>query len=168
MNIILVGMPYSGKSTIGKKLSSLIKYNFLDTDEWIQKEEGSNITEIFQRNGELYFRELEGNLIREFGSFEKYVVSTGGGTPAYENNMDVLNKAGVTIFIDAPIEELIQRAQGDNSRPLLEGNAEKKVRHLFSIRVPIYKKAQYVIQTDGKKIDDICEEIIKNVFAEQK
>lgn len=161
-------MPYSGKSTIGRKLSTTLKYSFLDTDQWIQKEEGCSITEIFQEKGESYFRELEGNLIRQLASFEKYIISTGGGTPVYKNNMDVLNKVGVTIFIDAPVEDLIIRAQGDNTRPLLKGNVEKNMVHLYRVRLPIYMKAQYTIETHGKKTEDICNEIIKYVITTQK
>lgn len=122
-NYFLIGMPSSGKSTIGRHLANQLGLNFIDLDEVIVEEEGMAITEIFNVKGEHYFREAERkNLINQIEKKGGYVIATGGGAPCFFNNMDLMNNSGVTIFLDVSIHDLYNKLskKGTEKRPLLK------------------------------------------------
>jgi len=119
----LVGMPASGKSTIGKLVAAQLGYRFIDLDKVIVEKEGMEITEIFSKNGEPYFREVEKKCLNELLLQEDmFVLSTGGGAPCFFDNMQKMNKAGTTIFLDVPINDLYKKlmSKGTKKRPLLK------------------------------------------------
>ncbi len=146
-SIYLIGYMASGKTTFGKKLANALQYDFIDLDALIEKEEGISITEIFQTKGEEYFREIENNVLKQTVSIKNAVISCGGGTPCFYNNMDFINNNGLSIWLNPPLGFIIDRIKKEpNQRPLvkgLTGDALKvKVEHHYYERIPFYNKAK--------------------------
>lgn len=161
--IILVGMPFCGKSSVGKIISEKLKYKFIDTDELIEKKEGISISNIFDIKGEKYFREMECILIEEIKYIKNVVISTGGGLPIYNNNMDKLNKIGLTFFINTPLKELKNRLINNDDRPLLRNDGFKKIEEMFVLRMPIYKSAHIIIDANDMTLEEIASIILTEI-----
>ena len=147
MKIVLVGFMGSGKSTVGKLLSERLSLPFLDLDEEIVKKTGMTIPTIFSKFGEDTFRELERETLLELLSAKECIISTGGGAPAYKDNMDKINKNAVSVYLEADFETLWDRISDDSNRPLVSLGKET-VRELFEKRKPFYEKAKIKVRTD--------------------
>ncbi len=120
--IYLIGFMGSGKTTLGKKLASDLKWTFIDLDKIIENRTGMKIPEIFSSRGEVYFRSAESDALRSMGDRERIVVSTGGGAPCSDNNMNFMNETGLTIYLKLSPEKLYSRLSGSSGeRPLLKG-----------------------------------------------
>ena len=149
MKIFLVGMPGSGKSTLGRQLSDELSIPFVDLDEEIETREGQAIKDIFALHSEDYFRLVESELLRQLAtSPESLVLSTGGGAPCFYEGMQILNENGLTIFLNVSEEKLMKRLQKSKDRPLLDRDAENKQRRvseMLTARLPIYLKAKLVV-----------------------
>jgi len=142
--IFLVGLPGSGKTTIGKRLSENMGFKFIDLDEEIIKSEGSPITEIFAKKGEDYFRKVEHEELVKSFSTNQSIISTGGGAPCFHGNMELMNLNGLTAFIDTPITIIQERIQHDTSRPLMQSNTLEK---LYEKRIEWYSMAKISAQS---------------------
>ena len=119
--IYIIGFMGSGKSTAGKKLASLLGWSFIDLDMKIEEHAGKTIPEIFSENGEEYFRNLEAQLLKSLKSCTNTLISTGGGTPCYKDNMDFMLQTGLTIYLKLTPEELKSRLSGSKGeRPLIK------------------------------------------------
>ncbi len=163
-NIVLIGFMGSGKSSVGKLLSKRLGYQFKDTDDMIEAEEGTSIGEIFSSRGEESFRDLEtALLLSQEGLLERTVLSTGGGMPLREDNCKLLRMIGQVIYLQASQSTIISRLANDNKRPLLKGDKLKnKVNSILNSRISIYEKAaDIIIDTNNKKIADIVEDILE-------
>ena len=144
-NIVLTGMPGSGKSTIGKALSEKLGKEFVDTDELIIKNEKMPISEIFARHGESYFRSAETEAIKEASAKSGFVIATGGGAVLKKENVDYLRSNGKIFFLNRPIEDILPT----DDRPLSSTRADLQKR--FDERYPIYQEtADEEIFVDGK------------------
>jgi shikimate kinase len=120
--IFLIGFMGSGKSTAGRKLASQLNWSFIDLDEKIQKMAGMNLPDIFSVKGEPYFRKLESQALHDLQHETNAVISTGGGTPCFGDNMDFMISCGITIYIRMTPVSLIERLEGSAAkRPLLKG-----------------------------------------------
>ena len=151
MNIILVGMPASGKTTIGRMLSEKMPdYTLIDTDSVIEKTHGMTISDIFKKYSEDYFRKIEHDTIQMICSHGKNkIISVGGG--AFENpgNRAALLKYGKVFYLKSNLDILYYRISQDNTRPLLQNENPKQVlQNLLLKREENYKKAHYIIDTD--------------------
>jgi len=161
VNIYLIGFMGSGKSTIGKLLAERLGYKYIDTDEEIEKETGLKISEIFEKYGEKYFRELEKKKIKELSEQSELVVSTGGGLPANNENMEVMKKTGEVIWLKIDFETFLSRTDGDPNRPLLKEDINK-LKDRFNGRKRFYSQADIVI--DGNKpVEEVLEDILKKL-----
>ncbi len=155
----------SGKSTIGRILADELKLKLIDLDKAIETETGFTITETIFNKGELYFRKLERQMLENFLLQDNFVLSTGGGTPCYYDNMDLINRNSISIYLQNSVQNLYERLEaGKNNRPLiahLEGDTLKEYigKHLFE-RNAFYDKATLVVQTANKSADQITREII--------
>ncbi|NEM96087.1 shikimate kinase [Pontibacter burrus] len=130
MLIFLIGMMGSGKTTLGKELAAELNYSFVDLDAFIEEKEGRTIAEIFAQQGQQGFRELEHKALQTIvANYSQAVVATGGGAPCFFNNIQLMNQAGETIFLDVPIKMLVQRlSQSDlSTRPLLAGKTQSEL-----------------------------------------
>ena len=141
-----VGMPGCGKSTIGKYIARKINYVFIDLDEKIEESQELKITEIFKKKGEEYFRKIENDELKKI-SGKNLVISTGGGTPCFHNGIDWMNSQGLTIFLNQPLELLIQRTRDKKHRPLINQNAEVVLSKLYTERIHYYQKASIKIDS---------------------
>ena len=140
-NIVLTGMPGSGKSTVGKLLE-LDGFSFLDTDEVIEQRCGCSICDLIKEKGEPYFRDLETEVIREVSSNSCRIISTGGGAILREENFRYLKRNGRLYFLNAELSRL----QATNSRPL--SDTVEKLKRLYTERMPIYQKSADVVVPD--------------------
>ena len=162
-NIVLMGFMGAGKTTIGKKLANALKYEFIDTDEWIEKEQGRKISDIFAEDGEAVFRDMETDLLKRLqGREEKFVLSIGGGMPVREQNRALLRNLGIVIYLKTSKEEIIRRVSGNKNRPLLQGgDLEEKVTNLMNARAQIYVETAHMeVITDRKNPSEVVENIM--------
>ena len=126
--IFLVGFMGAGKTTLAKKMASKLGYQWIDTDQEIEKKEGVKVSEIFEVRGEAYFRALEKQLIDGLIPSEKMIVATGGGLPCFNNLMETLNQLGTSIYLERTPKELFQRVkQATNSRPLIAHKTDEEL-----------------------------------------
>lgn len=166
-NIILIGFMGCGKTSVGKLLAKELSFEFIDTDDQIEKENQLKISKIFKDFGEEYFRELESNFIKKFLSESKFfVVSTGGGLPLRECNVKILRNFGVVVYLKATKATIVGRVKEDNTRPLLvSDNLEERVERLLRSRESCYKAAAHIeIDTDDKSFSDIISEILEQYY----
>lgn len=163
MNISLIGMMGSGKTTVGKLLSEQLNLKFVDTDELIVQKEGCSINEIFASKGEGYFRELETKVLKSVLNSDNQVVSTGGGIIKSELNMELIKTKSKSFYLKADAESLFERVKNDSSRPLLKDCTKEKIDTLLSQRVLQYEKADYIINTVNKVPENIIEEVIEKL-----
>ena len=161
-NIILVGMPASGKTTIGKLLSEkLPDYTLIDTDAVIEKTQGISISAIFEKYSEDYFRNIEYETIKMITQGNKKIISIGGG--AFENpaNRANLLKFGKVFYLKSTLDILYSRVTEDKTRPLLQQENPKAIlKKLLDKREENYKKAHYTIDTDKMNEEDIIRFIL--------
>lgn len=143
--IFLIGLPGSGKTTLGMELANHLNIQFYDLDQEIEKAEKQTIRSIFAEYGEAHFRQLEYDHLRKIiEAAEEFVLATGGGTPCFFDNMEVMNISGKTIFLNTSIQTIKQRLQQDSVRPLMQTNT---LEELYKKRIKWYEQAQHTIET---------------------
>ena len=126
--IYIIGFMGCGKTTVGKHLASLLNWSFIDLDKMIEERTGKTIPEIFSLNGEDYFRDVETQLLKEFKSGFNSIVSTGGGTPCYSDNMDIMLESGLTIYLKLTPSQLRSRlSESKGDRPLIKDLDHEKL-----------------------------------------
>jgi len=158
--ICIIGMPGSGKSTIGKQLSKKLKYSFFDTDEEIEKQEKIKIKDLFSIKGEDYFRTIETSIFNEIINKKKIVISTGGGLII--KNLDKL-KISFNIYLYCNLNILTERASRNNLRPLLNEDTSLQMKKLFNERKEIYNKAADITINATINQKNTISEILKEI-----
>ncbi|MDD6645641.1 MAG: shikimate kinase [Oscillospiraceae bacterium] len=149
-NIILCGFMGCGKTTVGKNLQKRSGMHMIDTDAYIEKNQGMKISEIFDRYGEAYFRDLEYDACCELSKKSRIIISTGGGALTFERNVQALKNNGTIVLIDVPLDTIKERLKNDTTRPLLQRpDKDEAMRELYEKRMPLYKKAADII-VDGE------------------
>lgn len=168
-NIILIGFMGCGKTSVGKKLASRNKLLFVDTDALIENNSNQSIKDIFSHKGEAYFRELETATIKSLlDELDNAVISVGGGLPIKTGNGELLGQLGTVVFLDASLETINKRLKNDKDRPLFS-NKDNKVEELYHFRKPIYTQyAHMIIQVDNMNIDDIIDDIEKQLIIKSR
>ena len=173
MIVVLIGYMASGKSIVGKHLASLLNFNYIDLDLYIENQEGQSINDIFETKGEIYFRKQESlylNSLLESGT--KTVLALGGGTPCYGSNIDLIksNVNTTSIYLKATITTLVDRLKNEtDNRPLVKRLSDETLlsefigKHLFERRF-YYEQAEHTINTDNKSVNQISEEIVAKLF----
>ncbi len=158
INIYITGFMGSGKSSVGKKLAATISWKFLDLDDLIEKREGLKINEIFKERGERYFREVERRVLEDISSLKGYVISLGGGTFCFRENILLLKKSGKVIWLKCPLSEIFNRIKFHSERPLAKDR--KTLANLYYYRLNFYREADYSIENYGKSINRCVDEIV--------
>lgn len=156
--LFLIGPSGSGKTAIGRKLARDLQWELIDTDQQIRAAHpGLSIAEIFEREGEPYFREREMELLRDVESVkEPVVVATGGGLPAIPGAMDRIEQLGVSVYLHAGIDDLWLRLIGDlEDRPLLRNGGRKRLEELIEARDSVYRRATISIDTSRLTVDAV-------------
>ena len=154
--IYIIGFMGSGKTTAGKKLASLLGWSFIDLDKRIEEYAGKTIPEIFSQSGEDYFRIIETQLLRNLKMCTKTVISTGGGTPCYIDNMDYMIETGLTIYLKLTPAELKSRlSQSKGKRPLIKDLDQNEltsfIKEKLAVREKWYERSD--ITMDGIDLD---------------
>lgn len=163
--IYLIGFMGSGKSTFGKKLAKELNLTFIDLDKVIEEKAKCSVTEIFKYLGEDTFRTMESEALKSFEHLEGFVMATGGGTPCYFNNIEYINKTGISIYIDLDTKSIYNRlANAKNIRPTIKGKKETElmsfIEDTFNKRKHIYEQATFRVNglnLDAKKVIELLE-----------
>ena len=150
----------AGKTTLGRALAAEIGIPFIDLDHYIEKRYCKTIALLFAEKGEEGFREIERRMLHEVGEFEDVIISTGGGTPCFFDNIEYMNAQGTTVYLDVPVERLFIRLSiARSKRPLIkEKNDEELLAFIteqLAKRAPHYSKAQYSFKAD--RLEDITQ-----------
>ena len=151
--IFLVGYMGAGKTTIGKVLSKLIGLTFIDLDYYIEGRFRKTVAQLFAERGEEGFRSIERNMLHEVAEFEDVLVSTGGGTPCFFDNMEFMNQQGTTIYLQVSVDELASRLElCKYTRPVLKNRTGDELKAFvaesLSGRLPFYQKASIVFDAN--------------------
>lgn len=160
----------SGKTSIGKKLSKMMKFDFVDTDSIIEKKTGVDIPTIFEHEGEQGFRVRETKILKEISNVNNTVIGTGGGIIISADNRRIIKNLGFVVHLTANIKELVYRTEHDKNRPLINNvHAENKITTLLKERKDYYEKSSNVtISTDNYDTVKISRIIIKNFEEYEK
>ncbi|MBX2968040.1 MAG: AAA family ATPase [Cyclobacteriaceae bacterium] len=153
MKLFLIGLPGSGKTTLGKKVATYLQTPFFDLDEEIERLANKPVREIFAGEGEAAFRRMESETLQKLiEENSDFVMATGGGAPCFHDGISIMNQAGVTVFLDVPVYELEKRLQAEQkqNRPLLSGTKSiaETLNALRETRISFYEKARISIHED--------------------
>jgi shikimate kinase len=162
MNIYLIGMMGSGKSTVGKTLSEKMHKPFVDLDSEIEKAAGKSISEIFDIDGEEQFRKMETKQLKQYS---ESIVACGGGIVLKDENREFINENGIAILLLATMGELTQRLSNSGNRPLLANdNTEEALTKLWMERqIDYLETANFTIETDGENPEELTEKILLHI-----
>ena len=166
--IFLIGFMGAGKTTVGKELSSQMKLSFIDLDHFIENRYHKTIRQIFEEKGEDAFRDMEQKTLREVAEFEDVVISTGGGTPCFHQNMLFMNEKGTTVYLKVSIEELVKRISlNKNVRPVLNGYSDNElnlfVEEIMAKRSPAYEQAQIIFSAETQDVSALCKQLSREI-----
>lgn len=159
-NIVLIGMPSAGKTTIGKMLEEKLGKEFFDLDDMIIAKAGKSIPEIFQESGETGFRAIETEVAIEASKMNNKIIATGGGVVKHKVNMDFLRLNGITIFIDRDIDKLIS---SDPNRPL--SSSKQALQQMYKERYPLYQKYAAYIAVNNANIEETVDDIVNTYHS---
>lgn len=164
-NIVLVGFMGTGKSVVGRRLAKRLGRPFLDLDRGIEQRTGWTVAQIFAEEGEAGFRRLEKEAVRQAAALEGHVVATGGGVLMDEDNVRLLKSSGTVVCLTASPEVILKRVQATlPRRPMLAGgDPRQRVEALLALRAASYAKADVVVETSERSVDQVVEEVLKSM-----
>ena len=165
-NIILVGPMGSGKTTVGRKLSERLKKDFYDSDYEIINRTGVSIDHIFEIEGESGFRERETEILKNLCSMKNIIIATGGGVVLSLENRDLMKVSAIVIYLSSSIDQILRRTSKSKTRPLLERSKDRRktISDIIKSREGFYQDvASVTINTNGKKLTEVIEEIVNNI-----
>lgn len=165
MLIALVGLPASGKSTVGRQLSRRLQVPFWDSDHVIEERLGCSIREYFEREGEVRFRDLESKVLDELTQGREGVLSTGGGSVLRPENRAFLRQRTKSVYLNSSPDDLIRRLRHDRNRPLLQvRDPLAKLRDLYAVRDPLYREtAHLVVDTGRPSVSKLTQQILREL-----
>jgi shikimate kinase len=161
-NIILIGFMGCGKTTTGKKLAAKLNIPFIDSDHEIEQETNLSISELFHQHGENHFRALEMTFIQSLATRQPFVLSTGGGTPCFNQNMELLNTLGLTIYLKRSPKELTQRlVNAKIERPLIKGKSQAEILEFIEATLEVrelqYSQAHLIVNREEQQISHLLD-----------
>ena len=157
IRILLTGYMGAGKTTLGRALADRLGITFIDLDNYIEERYRKSISQIFAEKGEDGFRDIERRMLHEVAEFEDVIISTGGGTPCFFDNMDYMNQMGLTVYLQASLERLFIRLSiARKQRPLIKDKSDEELREFIAQqlakREPYYSRAAHTFMAD--KLED--------------
>lgn len=155
--IFLLGFMGCGKSYWGRKVADALGFEWIDLDEYIEKKEARSITEIFEKEGEIAFRKIEKQALKEVAALEKVVISLGGGVPCFLENMALIGRSGVSFYLKTNTKTLVHRLESEkDKRPLLAQLSDVElfdfIENKVNERSVFYKKATFTIDTEQEDV----------------
>lgn len=160
-NIALIGFMGTGKSTVGRLVAEQLNFDLLDTDVLIEERSGKKITEIFAKNGEAAFRQLEAQLVEELSKRTRVIISTGGGLPTNPANLTSLKAHSLVVCLWASPEHIFERVRDQSHRPLLnDPHPLEKIRTLLAAREQFYKQADVLLNSDLRSAREVAQQVI--------
>lgn len=168
--IFLIGYMGAGKTTVGKVLAGLLNLSFIDLDYYIERRYHKTVSQLFAEKGEEVFRSIERNMLHEVADFENVLVSVGGGTPCFFENMEVMNEKGQTVYLKVSVKELANRLElCKTTRPVLkERSGEELIRFItesLEKREPFYQKATIVFDAENMMTEQDVQHISQSLAA---
>jgi len=161
-NIALIGFMGTGKTSVGHLVARRLHFDFLDTDHLIERRAGMTISEIFARQGEARFRELEREVVEALVERERCVIATGGGVGASAELLDSLKRHALVVCLWASAERIWQRVSRQVHRPLLHvRDPQQRIRELLAQRRPFYRRADVLLNADTRQIPQTAAQVIK-------
>jgi shikimate kinase len=159
-NIALIGFMGTGKTTVGHHLATMLRFQFLDTDQWIEERCGQRIADIFAQKGEAEFRALEREAVAQLARHSRLVIATGGGLGANRENLASLKNHSLVVCLWASPEGIWQRVRHQSHRPLLhDPDPPAKIRQLLAERSPAYREADVLISTEIRTVREVASQI---------
>jgi len=159
-HVVLTGFMATGKSAIGRRLARRLGYDFLDTDQVIEEKAGCPIHEIFKREGETAFRQLERETLRALDLPHSTVLATGGGTFVDADNREVLHRLGTVVCLVTSLEIILERVGRSDKRPLAKGpDAAERLTKLYESRLPFYRMADVMVETEGLTVEQAASRV---------
>ena len=165
MRIYLIGFMGSGKTTVGKKLATRLSCEYLDLDDYIEQQEQDSIKNLFEKKGEAYFREQERLYLRNIPDDKSYIISTGGGAPCFFDNIDFMNKTGLTVYLKLKPEQLFSRLESQREkRPLISSKKDDRALLQYIVdklneREGYYQKARLIVDGYHLNLDELYHKI---------
>ena len=171
--VFLIGYMGAGKTTLGKAFARAMGLTFVDLDWYLEERFHKTVRQLFAERGEDGFRELERRMLHEAAEFEDVVISVGGGTPCFFDNMEYMNQTGTTVYMKASVETILAHLRlSKGERPLLTGKSEEELRtyitEQLAARSPFYEQAQHIVNVDVlndfKRVNSVAS-TIKNLIS---
>ena len=160
-NLALIGFMGTGKSSVGQLAAAQLQFKFLDTDELIETCAGRSISEIFARDGEAAFRELERQVVADLCERTQYVIATGGGLGANAANLASLKTHALVVCLWASPEAIWERVGHQTHRPLLhDPDPQGKIRRLLEHREPLYRQADVLVNTEMRSVREVAQQVL--------
>ena len=161
VNIALIGFMGTGKTSVGRLVADLLRFDFIDTDELIQTGTGRSITDIFTKDGEAAFRKLESKTVSDLSSRTKTVISIGGGLSVNPENLASLKTHALVVCLWSSPEKIWERVRHQSHRPLLhDKDPQAKIRELLAAREPFYKQADVLLNTELRSVREVAQQVI--------
>jgi len=165
--VVLVGMMGAGKTAVGRALAARLGVPFLDSDSEIETAAAMSIAEIFERDGEAFFRARESQVIERLLETQRGILSTGGGAFLSERNRETISQKGVAVWLNADLDLLWSRVKHKNTRPLLHtSNPYQTLKDIYDARVPFYRKADISVRSrPGYSIEAMTDQVIEALLT---
>ncbi len=161
VNIALIGFMGTGKTSVGRIVADQLRFDYLDTDEFIQAQTGRSINEIFKTDGEPAFRALEEKIVAELARRATTVIATGGGLPVNPKNLASLKTHALVVSLWSSPEKIWERVRHQSHRPLLhDENPQAKIRELLAAREPFYKQADVLLNTELRSVREVAQQVV--------
>lgn len=165
--IFIIGYMCSGKSSVSRKLANRLGYQAFDTDDLFEEKYHISVQDFFDKYGEDYFRKFESEILKKTGEMHNVVVSTGGGTPCFFDNMQWMNENGTTVFVKiSPMTAVNRLLTARRKRPLIYGKNEEELKQYvenhYNSRLPYYEQATFTVKGENVDLDEIMN-LLKNL-----
>lgn len=162
VNLYLVGFMGTGKSTVGRQVAKQMDFQFIDSDQEIERVQGKLVSTIFTEQGEAAFREMERDFVEQGHPMQGCVVACGGGLVVPSGMLELLRQRGVVMCMHAPIEAILQRIKNTTHRPLLQvEDREERLRELYAKREELYRRTGTMVLTDGRPMREIVAHVLR-------
>ena len=162
-HVVLTGFMAVGKTAVGKRLAKRLGRVFIDTDQLIEGRGGKTIAQIFEGCGESEFRRIESEVVADLEPERPAIIATGGGTFVDERNQRRLKKLGIVVCLITSPQTVCQRAGRSSKRPLADGDARERLEELYRLRMPAYRRADILVETDGLSVEQSVTRVLNMI-----